>query len=59
VQPEAILDHQVWLPPLSGQAHVAKTSELANASNKVRSKVEARLEALRVSALNQAFAGIH
>jgi type I restriction enzyme S subunit len=57
VQPEAILQHQVWLPPLEEQRHVARTAELATASNDVRSKVEVRLEALRISALNQAFAG--
>jgi type I restriction enzyme, S subunit len=56
VQPEAILEHQVWLPPLEEQWHVARTAELATASNDVRSKVEVRLEALRASALNQAFA---
>lgn len=58
VQPQAILEHQVWLPPLEEQRHVATTAELASASNHVRSKVEARLEALRVSALNQAFVGV-
>lgn len=58
VQPEAILEHQVSLPPFEEQCHVARTAELASASNDVRSKVEERLEALRVSALNQAFAGV-
>lgn len=57
VQPEAILEHQVWLPPLDEQRHVARTAELAGVSSDVRSKVEVRLEALRVSVLNQAFAG--
>jgi len=58
VQPEAILEHQVWLPPLPEQQRVARTAELASVSNDLRSKVEARLEALRTSALNRAFVGV-
>jgi type I restriction enzyme, S subunit len=58
VQPAAILEHQVWLPPLDDQRRVAKTAELAIDLSRVRSKVAERLEAVRASVLNHAFAGV-
>jgi type I restriction enzyme S subunit len=58
VQPEAILEYQVWLPPLDEQRRIARVAELARASSIVRSNVEERLEALRVSALNREFHGV-
>lgn len=58
VQPRAILERQIWLPTLEEQSHVARTAELVSAADNARSRVKARLEALSVAALNQAFAGL-
>jgi type I restriction enzyme S subunit len=58
VQPTAILEHEIWLPTLEEQSHVARTAELVNASDDARSRVKTRLEALGVAALNQAFADL-
>lgn len=58
VQPEAILDYDVWLPPLAEQQRIARVAELTNASDRLRARIETRLGALNVSALNRAFAGL-
>jgi type I restriction enzyme S subunit len=58
VQPEAILDHDVWLPTLDEQRRVARTVQLVSASVVARSQVKARLDALRVAVLNQTFAAL-
>jgi type I restriction enzyme, S subunit len=58
VQPEAILDYEVWLPGLEEQGHVARTAALARASDEARSRVRARLDALGAAALNQTFAAL-
>ncbi len=55
VQPDAILEYEIWLPPLDEQRRVARTTELVGASDVVRSGMRARLEALGAAALNQAF----
>jgi type I restriction enzyme, S subunit len=56
VQPEAILDYEVWLPTLEEQRRVARTAELIGVSDATRSRMKGRLEALGAAALNQAFA---
>jgi type I restriction enzyme, S subunit len=58
VQPEAILDYEVWLPGLDEQGHVARTAALARASDDARSRVRARLDALGAATLNQTFAAL-
>lgn len=58
VQPEAILDYDVWLPTLEEQRSVARTVQLISASDAARSRVKARLDALAAAALNQTFAAV-
>jgi type I restriction enzyme S subunit len=58
VQPEAILEYEIWLPALEEQRRVAKTVELVSASDAERSSVRTRLEALGMAVLNQAFAAL-
>lgn len=55
VQPEAILDYEVWLPTLEEQRRVARTAELIGVSDATRSRMNGRLKALGAAALNQAF----
>jgi type I restriction enzyme S subunit len=58
VQPEAVLDYEVWLPGLEEQDHVARTAALARAADEARSRVRARLDALGSAALNQTFSAL-
>lgn len=58
VQPEAILDYEVWLPTLEEQRRIARTAELVRAADARRSSARAHLDALGVAALNQAFAAL-
>ncbi|MBA3736393.1 MAG: hypothetical protein H0W90_14555 [Actinobacteria bacterium] len=55
VQPEAILDYEIWLPSLAEQNQIARMVELGHASDRLRSRMNTHLDALRVAALNQAF----
>jgi len=56
VQPDAVLDYEIWLPPIEQQRQVATTTKLVSASDVTRSSMKARLDALGAAALNQAFA---
>jgi type I restriction enzyme, S subunit len=55
VQPDAILEYEIWLPPIEEQRRVARTMALVGASDVTRSRMKARLNALGAAALNQAF----
>jgi type I restriction enzyme S subunit len=55
VQPEAILDYEIWLPSLAEQDQIARMAELCYASDRLRSRMKTHLDALSVAALNQAF----
>jgi len=57
VQPEQVLAHKLWLPPLSWQNQVAETRLKLHAASKNRAAVTAELDAILPAILDRAFRG--
>jgi type I restriction enzyme S subunit len=57
VQPDKILSHTVWLPPLEWQDRIARVQAQVDALKKLQAETAAELDAMLPSILNQAFHG--
>jgi type I restriction enzyme S subunit len=57
VQPEKILSHTVWLPPMNWQNQIAQVQARVDTLKKLQAKTAAELDALLPSILDKAFKG--
>lgn len=55
VKPEAILGHEIWLPPMDWQSKIKSTAEILVASKTDRESVRLELDALLPAILDRAF----
>jgi type I restriction enzyme S subunit len=57
VQPEKILSHSVWLPPMKLQDQIAQAQKQVDALKKLQTETTAEIDALLPSILDKAFKG--
>jgi type I restriction enzyme, S subunit len=57
VQPQQILQHQIWLPPIRKQRELAEALRNVGRSEQLAADIESELAALTPTVLNKAFAG--
>ena len=57
VQPEKILSHNVWFPPMDWQNRIADVQAQVDSLKKVQAETSAELDALLPSILDKAFKG--
>ncbi len=57
VQPERVLSHTVWLPPLEWQEQIARVQKHVSALKRLQSETATELDAMLPSILDKAFKG--